>query len=537
MAAKKKKILVADKIAAAGVAALKANPAFEVIEAVGTPADKLPALVADVAAILVRSETQITKEVLTAAKKLECVGRAGVGVDNIDLDAATERGVIVMNTPSGNTIATAELTFTHLLCTARPVPNAHKSMRDGKWDRKLFSGIELYQKTLGILGLGRIGAEVAKRALAFGMTVLAYDPYLTEARAKSLGVKVASLDEVFAGADFITVHMPLTEQTKDMINAASIAKMKKGVRIVNVARGGIINEKDLADALRSGRVSVAGLDVFEVEPMAPDYELRALPNINLTPHLGASTTEAQENVGVEIAEAVARVLEGGPAENAVNMPSVDKRTLEQLRPYLALAEKLGFIVQQLAEGQGRVEKLRITAEGRVTEFDNLPVNRAVQRGYLRNIVAGDQVNDVNAPHFLKRQGVAVEITQSNAESDYKDYLQVEAFLSGGKTVLVGGTVAGKAASPRIVNINGHNFEFAPEGALMILENKDVPGIVGSLGTILGMDKVNIANLALSRTSGKATALAVYVLDTPPSDNALNLIRNNPAILSARVLQV
>lgn len=533
----KKKILVADKIAAAGVAALKANPAFEVIEAVGTPADKLIPLVADVSAILVRSETQVTAAVLAAAKKLECVGRAGVGVDNIDIEAATERGVIVMNTPSGNTIATAELTFTHLLMTARPVAEAHKSMREGKWDRKLYSGIELYQKTLGILGLGRIGAEVAKRALAFGMEVLAYDPYLTEARAKTLGVKVASLDEVFAGADFITVHMPLTEQTKGMINAASIAKMKKGVRIVNVARGGIINETDIAEALRSGKVAAAGIDVFEVEPMLPDNELRALRTLNLTPHLGASTTEAQENVGVEIAEAVARVLEGGPAENAINMPSIDKRVLEQLRPYLGLAEKLGFIVQQLAEGQGRVEKLRIVVEGRVTDFDTLPLNRAVQRGYLKNIVAGDQVNDVNAPHFLKRQGVAVELTQSNNDSDYKDYIRVEAHVAGGKSFLVGGTVVGKAHSARVVNINGHHFEFAPEGPMLVLENKDVPGIVGTLGTVLGADKVNIANLALSRTVGKATALAVYVLDTPPSDKALELIRANPAILSARVLRV
>ena len=534
----KKKILVADKIAGGGVAALKANKAFEVIEAVGTPADKLPALVADVSAILVRSETQITKEVLAAAKKLECIGRrACVGVDNIDIEAATERGVIVMNTPSGNTIAAAELTFTHLLCTARPVTNAHATMRAGKWDRKVFSGIELYQKTLGVLGLGRIGAEVAKRALAFGMEVLAYDPYLTEARAKSLGVRIASLDEVFAGADFITVHMPLTEQTKDMVSAASIAKMKKGVRIVDVSRGGIINEKDLADALRAGKVAVAGLDVFETEPLAADSELRGIANLNLTPHLGASTTEAQENVGVEIAEAVARVLEGGPAENAINMPSIDKRVMEQLRPYLGLAEKLGFFVQQLAEGQGRVEKLRITVEGRVTDFDTLPLNRAVQRGYLKNIVAGDQVNDVNAPHFLKRSGVAVELTQSNNESDYKDYIRVEAHVAGGKSFVVGGTVAGKAHGARIVTINGHQFEFAPEGFMLVLENKDVPGIVGALGTILGMDKVNIANLALSRTTGKATALAVYVLDSAPSDNALNLIRNNPAILSARVIRV
>ena len=280
------KVLVADKISPTGVALLKSQPGYEVIEAYGSSPEKILTLVGDVHAILVRSETQITKEVLAAAHRLVCVGRAGVGVDNIDVDAATERGVIVMNTPSGNTIATAELTFTHLLSLARPVPEAVQSMREGKWDRKTLSGTELFGKTLGVLGLGRIGAEVAKRALAFGMKVAAYDPYLTEARAKSLGVIMATLEEVFVTADYITVHMPLTEQTEGMVNAAAFAKMKKGVKIVNCARGGIVDEAALADALASGQCGGCGFDVFVEEPLAKDHPLRSLPKAHLSPHLG-----------------------------------------------------------------------------------------------------------------------------------------------------------------------------------------------------------------------------------------------------------
>ena len=352
------KILVADKIAPAGVAFLKQQPGFEVIEAYGSSPEKILSLVGDVSAILVRSETKITREVIAAAPQLTCVGRAGVGVDNIDIEAATERGVIVMNTPSGNTIATAELTFTHLLCCARPVPTAAATMREGKWERKNLSGTELYEKTLGVLGLGRIGSEVAKRALAFGMKVLGYDPYLTEARAKALGITMASKEDVFANADYITVHMPLTDQTKNMIDTAAIEKMKPGVHIVNVARGGLVNEEALLAALQSGKVASAGLDVFVKEPLATDSPLRQQPNLTLTPHLGASTTEAQENVGFEIAEAVAQVINGGMIRNAVNMPSVDPRDLEQLRPFLSLGEKLGTLLQQLAPGP--VEKLRLT---------------------------------------------------------------------------------------------------------------------------------------------------------------------------------
>ncbi len=526
-----KKILVADKIAPAGVAFLKQQGCFEVIEAYGSPSEKIAELACDVDAILVRSETRITREIMAGAKKLTCIGRAGVGVDNIDLEAATERGIIVMNTPSGNTIATAELTFTHILCCARPVPAAAATMREGKWDRKNFSGTELFGKTLGILGLGRIGTEVAKRALAFGMTVLAYDPYLTEARSKALGITPATKEQVFENADYITVHMPLTEQTENMIDAGAFEKMKKGVRIVNVARGGLVNEKALADAITAGKVAAAGFDVFTEEPLPADSPLRALKNLTLTPHLGASTSEAQESVGVEIAEAVAQVLAGGVIRNAVNMPSVDPHALQQLRPFLSLAERLGTLLQQLAPA--RVEKLNFTLWGTPASTDALPVARAIQRGFLLRI--GEHVNDVNAPHLLKRMGIDVQVTQSNSEADYRELIRVEAVCEGGATCLLEGTVIGKNHAPRIVTLNRHKLEFSPEGTLLILENKDVPGIVGALGTILGQAGVNIATMSLSRPEDAGEALAVYRLDSFPSEQTLNIIRENPAISRAKVI--
>jgi D-3-phosphoglycerate dehydrogenase len=286
------------------------------------------------------------------------VGRAGVGVDNVDVEAATERGVIVMNTPSGNTIATAELTFTHILCGARPVPQAAASMREGKWDRKTFSGLELFRKTLGIVGLGRIGGEVAKRAQAFGMRVLAYDPYLAPSRAKAMQVEAVGLDQLLAESHFITVHMPLTDDTHYLIDATAFAKMKKGVRIFNCARGGIIEEAALIAAVKSGQVAAAGLDVYEDEPLAADSELRRLPTVTLTPHLGASTAEAQDAVGVEVAEQIADVLNGGVIRNAVNMPSIDAAALKILGPYLDLGAKLGALVQQI--GPRQVAGLRVT---------------------------------------------------------------------------------------------------------------------------------------------------------------------------------
>jgi D-3-phosphoglycerate dehydrogenase len=526
------KILVADKISEKGVAFLKAQEGLEVIVSHNTPPAKLLEIVRDVSAILVRSETKISREVIEAAPALKVVGRAGVGVDNVDVDAATERGVVVMNTPSGNTIATAELTFTHMLCTARPVPQAAQSMREGKWDRKSFSGSELYQKTLGVLGLGRIGTEVARRAQAFGMRVLAYDPYLAPSRAKALQVEPCDLDTIFREADFITVHMPLTDQTRNMIDARAFEIMKKGVRIINCARGGLVNEAALIEALKAGKVGAAGFDVFENEPLAADSELRKLPNVTLTPHLGASTAEAQETVGIEIAEQVFHALKGGIIRNAVNMPTIDAQTLKVLGPYLDLGAKLGTLVQQIAPPQ--IDRLRLSYWGKVVDLDANALTRAIQRGFLRRI-AGEEVNFVNAPLHLQRLGVQVEVIKSTSESDYTELIQVEAIAPNGKTYSAAGTLIGKINSPRITAINGREVEAVPGTALVLIENDDRPGMIGIMGTLLGKFGVNIASMSLSREQAGGRALVVLNVDSAPNEDALNALRGTLGITSATLV--
>jgi D-3-phosphoglycerate dehydrogenase len=528
------KVLVADKISPKGVEYLRKQPGFEVIEAYGSTPAKILELVKDVHAIAVRSETKITREVFAAAPLLKVVGRAGVGVDNVDVEAATERGVVVMNTPSGNTIATAELTFTHILCGARPVPQAAASMKAGQWDRKSFSGVELFRKTLGIVGLGRIGGEVAKRAQAFGMRVLAYDPYLAPSRAKAMQVEAASLDEVLTHADYITVHMPLTDDTHYMIDEKAFEKCKKGLRIYNCARGGIIKETALIAALKSGKVAAAGLDVYEDEPLAKDSELRSLPNVVLTPHLGASTAEAQESVGIEIAEQIADVLAGGVIRNAVNMPSIDAAALKIIGPYLDLGTKLGTLVQQIAPKL--IATLRITYFGKVADVDVNSVTRAVERGYLRRI-SGEEVNYVNAPFMLQRLGVQVDIVKSNIDCDYTDLIRVEAVAADGAVFSAQGTLTGKSAQPRIVGINGREVEVAAEGKLLVLENVDQPGMVGLIGTLLGKDHVNIADMSLSRLTPGGTAYMVVRVDTEPSEAARKEIKDNPAIKMAKFVQL
>ena len=355
------KILVADRISPLGVEFLKKHDGFEVVEAYGSSSEELLEHSKDASAIIVRSDSKVTADIISSSKKLKAVGRAGVGVDNIDIEAATQAGVIVMNTPGGNTIATAELTFTHMLCGTRPIVRGVNSMNEGLWERKQLKGAELRFKNLAILGLGRIGIEVAKRAKAFEMNVIAYDPYLTEERAKELEIEKVELEEAFVQADYITVHMPLTKDTKDIVDEAAFAKMKDGVRVFNCARGGIIKESALIEAIKSGKVAAAGLDVYEQEPLPEDHAFRGLDNLNLTPHLGASTAEAQESVGVEIAEAIAEVLLGGRIRNAINMPSIDPKDLITLKPYLDLCHRLGSFARQSA--QENVSSIHITFWG------------------------------------------------------------------------------------------------------------------------------------------------------------------------------
>ncbi|MGA2174345.1 MAG: phosphoglycerate dehydrogenase [Verrucomicrobiota bacterium] len=528
-------VLVCDPISPKGIALLQKRPEFKVtVLKQKTPeADLLP-LVKDVQAMVVRSETKITKKVIDAAPHLRVVGRAGVGVDNVDVDAATQRGIVVMNTPGGNTISTAELTFSMLMALARKIPQAHMSMKEGKWSRKEFQGTELYNKTLGILGMGRIGSEVAKRAMAFGMKVLAYDPYLSLARAKALQVDLKEqVEEVYRQADFITVHMPMTDETKGMVNAAAFAKMKKGVRILNCARGGIVNEADLQAALLNGTVGGAALDVYETEPPPADFPLRALPQVVMTPHLGASTEEAQENVGIEVAEAITDFLLTGAVRNAVNLPNLDAQTFEMVKPFLTLGEKLGRLVAQLAPK--RNDRIDITYGGKAQQWPTDPITRAVLKGFLE-MAGGKEVNQVNVRALAASLGLEVQEIKSSEETDFNEWLHVAVF-SGGQRISAGGSVFGARSLPRIVRLNGQPVEIVPEGVLFLMNNKDRPGIVGYIGTLMGKHNLNIASMSLGRDKAGGRALTVLNLDSVPPRELLEEIEKDPDISHVRVVKL
>ena len=526
------KILVADRISPLGVEFLQKQDGFEVVEAYGSSPEKLIEISKDVSAIIVRSDTKITPEVITGATKLKAVGRAGVGVDNINIEAATEAGVIVMNTPGGNTIATAELTFTHMLCSTRPIVRGVTSMKEGLWERKQLKGGELRFKTLAVLGLGRIGVEVAKRAKAFEMNVIAYDPYLTDERANELEVEKVELEDAFIRADYITVHMPLTKDTKDMVDEVAFSQMKDGVRIFNCARGGIIKESALAGALKSGKVAVAGLDVYEQEPLPEDHEFRGIENLNLTPHLGASTAEAQESVGVEIAEAIAEVLQGGRIRNAINMPSIDPKDLITLSPYLDLCHRLGSFARQSA--QENISSIHITFWGGIVDFDAVPLTRAVQKGWLAGLAGDEGINDVNAPHKIKALGIKLEVTKSSSVVDYNELIEVKTVSSDGTERSVKGTLLGKANDPRIVEVDQQAIEVRPVDLLLVVRNVDKPGIVGKLGTILGDRGVNIANMSLSRADCGELALTICELDQEPDEGVLRILEADSDIREARI---
>ncbi len=527
------RILVADGVSPKGIAVLSDNPSFQV-EAVSTgiKEDELITKIADIDALIIRSATKVTAKALEAAKRLKVIGRAGVGVDNVNVEAATERGIVVMNTPGGNTISTAEQTFSLLLSLARKIPQAHASMVAGKWDKKSFEGTELCGKTLGIIGMGRIGGEVARRAIAFGMSVVAYDPYLVQSRARSLQVELADqLDELLTRADFITVHMHMTPETKGILNAERLAKCKKGVRIINCARGGLVDEAALLDALKSGQVAGAALDVFEKEPPAEDLPFRALPNVVLTPHLGASTSEAQESVGIEIAHAVSDFLVKGIVNNAVNVPNVDLRTLSQILPYLGLGEKLGKLLAQIAPHP--IETLTIKYTGKVSEAETVPITRAVLKGLLFQCTEVS-VNEVNAPKIAQNMGLKVLETKSSDAGEFTDLIVVEA-TKGDAKYEVGATIYGK--HPRIVRLNGHNLEASPEGILLIVENQDRPGMVGWIGSLLAKHQVNIASMSLSRGETGGKALSVLNLDSTPTEALVKEIEADSGILSVQVARL
>ena len=525
-------ILIADRISQPGIDELARDGAFEVSLQTGLTEIELIKIIPDFNAIVVRSETKVTAPILQAGARLRIVGRAGVGVDNVDVETATRRGIVVMNTPGGNTVSAVEHAFSLLLGVARKVPQAHGSMQVGNWERKNFEGVELYNKTLGIIGMGRIGSELSRRAITFGMRVMAYDPYLSASRARTLQVELTEeLDDLLAHADFLTLHTPLTAETHHMIDAAQLAKTKRGVRIINCARGGLIDEAALGDALRSGQVAGAALDVFETEPLPADSPLRGLRNLILTPHLGASTMEAQESVGIEIAQAIRAALLEGTIRNAVNMPNLDAKTLAIIGPHLRFGEKLGRFLSQVAPK--RVERLNINYSGKVNEVDTAAITRSVLKGFLQ-MAGGDDVNEVNAPFLAETLGLKITESRLSAPGDYTDLLELSA-MAEGKSVSVAGAFFG--VTPRIVSINSRPVEARPHCVLLVLENRDRPGMVGRIGTLLGSHGVNIATMSLSRNQAGGTALTVLNLDTAPGSELLAEIRASEDILGAQVIEL
>ena len=526
------KVLIADSISPRAAEELARDNSLEVVTKTALSEAEIILMIPAFNAIIVRSETKVTAKILNAGARLRVVGRAGVGVDNVDVETATRRGVVVLNAPGGNTVSTAEHAFSLLLSVARKIPQADASVREKNWDRKSFEGVELYNKTLGVIGMGRIGSELSRRAIAFGMRVIAYDPYLSAARARSLQVElIDELDDLLTTADFISLHTPLTPETRHIIDLARLQKMKRGVRIINCARGGLIDETALAKALQDRHVAAAALDVFEQEPLPNHSPLRFAPNLVLTPHLGASTAEAQESVGIEIAQSVRAALLEGTIRNAVNMPNLDAKTLAIVGPHLRFGEKLGKFLSQVAPK--RVDTLNINYSGKVNEVDTTAITRAVLKGFLQS-AGGSDVNEVNAPAFAESLGLKVTETRLSAAGDYTDLLELSA-VADGKTVSVGGAFFG--ATPRIVSVNSRPVEARPHGVVLVLENTDRPGMVGRIGTLLGNHGVNIATMSLSRNQEGGMALTVLNLDTRPSEEILTAIRASGDIHSAQVIEL
>lgn len=527
-------VLVADPLAEKGLEELRATPGIEVEVKVGLSEAELIALAPRYAAIIVRSGVKITAPVIEAGKGvLKAIGRAGVGVDNIDIPAATRHGVVVMNTPGGNTVSTAEHAFTLMMSLARHIPQAHRSVAEGRFKegRKAYSGVELYHKTLAILGMGRIGTEFARRAMAFGMRVVVYDPYLAASKAKSLRVELCdTVDDAVAQADFITLHLPKTKETTHLINRERIEKMKAGVRIVNCARGGLIDEKALIEGLDNGKIAGAALDVFETEPPSPDDPLLGREDVVLTPHLGASTEEAQENVGIEIALAIRDTLINGTVVNAVNMPNIDEKTLSEIGAYLKLAETLGRLSAQVAPAQPSF--FRINYSGKVAEVDTTLIARSALKGYLEVGAGEGSVNYLNAPTMAESRGMRVTESRAGEACEFTDLIEVAVGNEQDETK-VAGTFFGSL--PRIVKLGDRFVEVTPEGCLLLFENTDAPGMIGQVGKWLGDHGVNIASMSLGRDQSGGTAISVLNLDSAPSPEIVQGLLKIPGIHDARLV--
>jgi D-3-phosphoglycerate dehydrogenase len=534
MSTTKIRVLVADDVSDSGLQPLR-DADFSLEKKTGLAPDALREALSDCDALIVRSETKVTAELMDAAKKLRVIGRAGVGVDNIDVAAATGRGIVVMNAPDGNTITTAEHTIALLVALARSVAQANQSLKAGNWKRKQFIGVELQGKTLGIIGLGRIGRAVASRAHAFGMKIVGHDPFIAPDQTRDLEIEVANLDEVFARADFLTVHTPLTAETRGIVGPEAFKKMKKGVRVINCARGGLVDEGALYDAIKSGIVAGAALDVFEQEPPPGDHPLLALDEVIATPHLGASTTEAQEGVAFTVAEQVRDYLLTGALRGSVNVPAIDQKQLASLRPYLELAESLGRFQAQLVDGA--VREVRLEFAGELVELDAAPVVRGFLAGLLRDVSA--RVNVVNAFLIAEERGIKVTTSYVRSRTDSGPAIRTCVVSDTTEQTLAGSVFVygGEAREGRITEINGFHIEAIPHGHMLVMHNRDVPGVIGRVGTILGAGGVNISRFHLGRRERGGEAMAVIEVDARVGKEVVDELRSFDAIISARQIEL
>ncbi|HEY1706997.1 MAG TPA: phosphoglycerate dehydrogenase [Rhizomicrobium sp.] len=522
------KVLIADKLSDAAVAIFKER-GVEADVKPGLSKDELLKIVDQYDGLAIRSATKVTAEVIKAAKKLKVVGRAGIGVDNVDIPAATAAGVIVMNTPFGNSITTAEHAIALMMALARELPAANTSTQAGKWEKNRFMGVELYGKTLGLIGAGNIGSIVADRARGLKMKVIAYDPFLSEERARDQNIEKVELNDLFARADFITLHTPLTNETRGIVSADAINRMKKGVRIVNCARGGLIDEGALKAAIDNGHVAGAALDVFEEEP-AKSNPLFGSDKVVATPHLGASTSEAQENVALQVAEQISDYLLTGAITNALNMPSINAQEAQQVKPWIALAEKLGAFAGQITESS--IQAVEILYEGAAAELNQRALTQAALAGLLKPQLSG--VNMVNAPIVAKERGIKVSETRRPQQGVYEGYVKITVSLTDGSTRRVAGTVFSDGR-PRLIQVKDINLdaEFAPH--LLYVINEDKPGFIGTIGTLLGNAKVNIANFNLGRSGPGQDSICLVEVDGGVSDHVLEAIRKLPLVRQANAL--
>jgi D-3-phosphoglycerate dehydrogenase len=519
------KVLVADPIDQAGIDIVSQVAQVEV--KTGLKPEELVQIIPEYDALMIRSGTRVTKEIIEAGTQLKIIGRAGVGVDNVDVPAATRQGIVVVNSPEGNTIAAAEHAIAMMLALSRHIPDANQSVKSGKWNRNSFIGAEVYKKTLGIVGLGKIGSHVANAAKAMGMKLLAYDPFISTERAEQLGCRLVEMDLLMREADYITLHIPKTPETTHLINAEALSKMKPSARIINCARGGIINEADLAEALSSGKIAGAALDVYETEPLG-DSPLKSIgKEVILTPHLGASTTEAQVNVAIDVAEQIRDVLLGLPARSAVNIPGLGPDVLSELRPYMQLAETLGNLVGQLAGG--RVELLNVRLQGELATNKSQPLVVAALKGLLSQALR-ERVNYVNASIEAKERGIRVIETRDASVRDYAGSVHLEAKGSLGEHSVTGALLGD--GEIRLTDIDEFPINVPPTQHMLFTLHRDMPGIIGKLGSLLGSFNVNIASMQVGRKIVRGDAVMVLSLDDPLPDGILAEIIKVPGIRDA-----